>query len=106
MNNRDKPFIMYREGWGNVRIVPRGAAGWRETIVWLLMVVPIIGGFIGFALTDPKGVPLYIGLGLFAVAMGMWGIGGMVWMRGRAEVVDLQELLELKRQRDREKSKR
>lgn len=106
MRDEDKPFVMYRGGPGNFRIVPRGWAGWRITLIWMATVVPIIGFFMAFAMTDPKPPMTYIGPALFMMAMAAWGIGGTVWMRARAEVVDLQELLELKRQRDREKGRR
>jgi hypothetical protein len=32
-----------------------------------------------------------------------WTVGGIWWMKARAEVVDLQELLKLKRELDRKK---
>jgi hypothetical protein len=106
MREQHKPFIMYREGRGSFKIVPRGAAGWRAMILWFLVVVPITGLFILFALGEPSGTRLYVGLAAFTLAMAAWGIGGMIWMRRRAEVVDLQELLELKRERDRESRRR
>jgi hypothetical protein len=106
MNDADKPFIAYRDGALSYRIVPRHAAGWRQTIIWMLLMVPVVGAFIAFANTEPKGAALYISLGLFTVAMAVWGIRGILWMRARAETVDIQELLAIKRERDAQKRRR
>lgn len=106
MNSSDKPFILYRSGFAGVRLVPRGAAGWRIMILWILMVVPMSGLFIAFAMREPTGAVLYTGLALFMLGMTVWGVGGMVWMRRRAEVVDLDELLAIKRARDRQRGRK
>lgn len=106
MNDADKPFIAYRQGRWDLKIVPRNAQGWREMIIWMLLMVPMVGALIAFASTGPKGTPLYIVMTLFMLGMVAWGVGGMLWMRGRSEVVNIEELLTLKRERDREAGKR
>lgn len=106
MAEHDKPFILYRAGFGGFKIVPRNAQGWLEMVVWMLIAVPLFGLFIWFANSAPEGMRLYVGLGLYLAAMLAWGIGGMVWMRRRSEVIDFEELLALKRERDREKRRR
>ncbi len=106
MGGSDKPFLLYRTGIGGFKIVPRNAQGWRETILWMLLIAPIIGLFLWFGSSEPEGIRLYVGLGLFLVAMLIWGIGGAIWMRRRSEVIDLEELLALKRERDREATRR
>ncbi len=106
MSDMNKPFLLYREGWGSFRIVPRGWAGWRMILVWMLFMVPIVGALIAFATTQPQGAWLYSGLALFVIAMAVWGIGGTVWMRRHSEVVDVEELLALKRERDAQRRRR
>jgi hypothetical protein len=107
MHETEKPFVMYRMGLSSFKIMPRNAQGWRETILWVLISVPIIGGFIFFAVhAEPKGAPLYVALGLFTSAMLAWGIGGTIWMRRRSEIIDFEELLALKRERDAQKRRR
>lgn len=101
MDNREKPFVMYRMGFGSFKIMPRNAQGWRETTLWVLTSVPIISSFLWFASTKPEDTPLFVGLGLFFTSMLGWGIGGTIWMRRRSEVIDFEELLALKRERDR-----
>jgi hypothetical protein len=106
MADSDKPFILYRTGLGGFKIVPRNAQGWRQTIVWMLFLAPITGLFAWFASSEPEGTRFYLGLGLYLAAMLVWGIGGMIWMRRRSEVVDFEELLALKRERDAQRSGR
>jgi hypothetical protein len=106
MREQDKPFILYRSGPWNFKIAPRNSEGWRQTVIWMALLAPITGGFVWFAEAEPKGAAFYLGLALYLVAMVAWGTGGMVWMRARAEVVDLQELLKLKREQDRKRGSR
>jgi hypothetical protein len=87
-------------------MVPRGWEGWRMIILWVGLMLPIVGMFIAFATTEPEGAWLYTGLALFVIAMTGWGIGGTVWMRRHSEIVDIEELLALKRERDAQKRRR
>jgi hypothetical protein len=103
MREKDKPFVMYRRGPGSFSIAPRNGKGWRQMAIWQALLAPILGGFIWFMVDRPQGTSFYIGLALYLVAMAGWGIGGMLWMRARAEVVDLNELLKLKHERDRQR---
>lgn len=103
VREQDKPFILYRSGKGSIKIVPRGSEGWRQTIIWMAMIVPITGLFIWFASEQPEGSRLYVGLALYLIATMAWGIGGIISMRARAEVVNLEELLKLKREHDRKR---
>jgi hypothetical protein len=104
MREEDKPFVMYRRGYGSFSIAPRNGKGVRQTIIWLALLAPIMGGFIWFMTGQPQGTSAHIGVALFVAAIAGWGIGGLLWMRARAEVVDLNELLKLKKERDRQRS--
>lgn len=101
MRDEDKPFILYQSGHWNFRIVPRNGEGWRQIIIWIALMAPITGLFVWFAAQKPQGPMLYGGLAIYLIAMMAWGIGGTVWMRARAEVIDLEELLKLKRDAER-----
>ena len=103
MHDREKPFILYRSGRGSFKIVPRNGEGWRQTIIWMALMVPLTGGFIWFASRHPEGTPHYIGLALYLAATMAWAIGGILWMRPRSEIVDLEELLALKREQERKR---
>ncbi len=101
MREEDKPFVMYRRGYGSFSIAPRNGKGVRQTGIWLALLAPIMGGFIWFMTGEPKGTSFHVGVAVFVAAIAGWSIGGMLWMRARAEVVDLQELLKLKREQER-----
>ena len=101
MRDEDKPFVLYRSGRWNFKIVPRNGRGWRQMIIWMAMMVPLTAGLVWFASDKPQGATLYVGLALYLAATLAWGIGGTLWMRARAEVIDVEELLALKRETER-----
>jgi hypothetical protein len=101
MRDSDKPFVLIRAGRGGFTIEPRGARGWRLMLTWIAVSLLIGGAFALFASTDPEGSTFVVGLTLFVLALGGWTIGGIIWMRARAEVVDVHELLRLKREQER-----
>ena len=105
MRDADKPFVMYRRGRFNFTIVPRGIAGWLQFAVWMALLVPLTGWFVVHA-EATEGTPQFVtGLVLFLGAMLVWSVAMIWWMKARAEVVDLQEMLKLKREQER-KSRR
>jgi hypothetical protein len=101
MREEDKPFILTRYGWGGFNIEPRNARGWRLMLTWLALPLPLIGGFALFAEKQSESPAFAAVLAVFIFAMALWGIGGVMWMRARAEVVDVQALLRLKREQER-----
>ena len=101
MRDQDKPFILTRYRWGGFNIEPRGARGWRLMLTWLALPVPLIGGFAVFAESAPQSPVFAAVLAGFIIAVTFWAIGGIVWMRARAEVVDVEQLLKLEREQDR-----
>ena len=102
MRDEDKPFVCYKQGW-NMKIVPRNADGWRAFALWLAALGALIGLFIG---------ALALGLGqsgeiaavvIFLLLTGAWTFAMIRWMLARSEVIDLADLVELKRMRDQER---
>lgn len=100
MRDNDKPFILTRYGRWTFKIAPRDTRGWRQTLVWMALLAPITGGFFWFISREPEGATFHIGLALYVLAMVAWGAGGTMWMKARAEVVDIDELLKLRREID------
>ena len=104
MRDEDKPFICYKSGW-SMKIVPRNAAGWWRLFAWLGTLAPLVGAYIWWMSREhsPERV------GLVTVAYGAalvgWSIAMIVWMKARSEIVDMNELLDLKRERDRARSR-
>ena len=101
MRDQDKPFVLYRKGPMNFTIVPRGISGWTQFGVWMALLVPMVIVFTIYA-EALEGTPAFwLALAMFIAATLVWSIAMIAWMKARAEVVDVQELLRLKRQNDR-----
>ncbi len=103
MRDEDKPFILIRHRWGGFNIEPRNARGWRLMLTWIALPLPLLGGFALLVQKQPEGPVFVAALSGFIIAMAAWAIGGIIWMRARAEVVDVQELLRLKREQERKR---
>jgi len=101
MRDQDKPFVLYRKGPMNFTIVPRGARGWAQFGVWMALLVPPCLWFTDYAASHGEGPALYAGLAGFLGMTLVWTVGGIAWMKARAEVVDVNELLKLKREQER-----
>ena len=99
MRDEDKPFVCYRQGL-SIKIVPRGAAGWRAFGLWMSALIILLAAFLsamaGFDDTRAQIAAIIS----FVVATLVWAVAMIRWMMARSEVVDLAELLELKRQND------
>jgi len=106
MREEDKPFVMYRRGALNFTIVPRGMKGWTQFAVWMALLVPLLLWFTHYVAKHSEGPDFTIGLAIYLGGMLAWTVGGIWWMKARAEVVDLQELLKLKREQDRKRRRR
>lgn len=104
MREADKPFVCYRQGWA-MKIVPRNAAGWRAFGLWMASLLPLIGLFVAGMALEP-GPRTQIGIvAVFLAASGLWAFAMIRWMLARSEIVQIDELLQLKRERD-ERNKR
>jgi hypothetical protein len=97
MAEPEKPFICYKKGW-SMQIVPRNKAGWIALTLWIVSLVPPAVGFTWLMAGEPtegKAIAYTIGFTLMMLA---WGGGMIIWTKNRSEVVDLDELLKLKRE--------
>ena len=101
MSDADKPFIAYRRGRWSTKVVPRNAAGWRAILMWLLALAPIVGLFIWYVGKHPGGQAFWVAQALYLLAMIGWGVALYRWTIARAEIVDLDERMAIKRDRDR-----
>jgi hypothetical protein len=104
MAEQEKPFICYRKGW-SMQIVPRGRAGWTYFVLWMLSIAPLIGCFALLVSTEPTGAKEIAYTTGFVLIMFLWAIAMIVWMKNRSEVVDMDEMLKLKREADARKGR-
>ena len=100
MRDEEKPFICYKSGRWSFKIEPRNAEGWRATALWLLGLIPIVGSSMWITASRPGGMLLWLCVGLFAVAMLLWAVAMIRWMKARSEIIDIDDLLQIKRERD------
>ncbi|MFM5953591.1 MAG: hypothetical protein ACKOPE_04720 [Novosphingobium sp.] len=102
MPEPEKPFICYKSKW-SMKITPRGRAGWIATGPWMLAMLALTGTFVWSMGGKPTGAEVAAYVAGYTLAMGFWAIAMIVWMKAHSEVVDMDELLELKRELDRQK---
>jgi hypothetical protein len=102
MSSRDeKPFILVRRNRFIFNITPRNASGWIQMGVWMALLVAMIVGFSRFDEARPTDSSFGGADAAFLVGMLVWTIGGIWWMRARSEVIDVGELIKLKREAER-----
>ena len=96
MRDEDKPFVCYKRGW-NIKIMPRGGAGWRAFGAWMAAFGVILAGFLAIMATlgdSSLGIAV---TAAFVVISIVWAVVMIRWMMARSEIVDLDEMLDLKR---------
>ncbi len=101
MRDQDKPFVLYRKGPMNFTIVPRGLKGWGQFAIWMALLAPPSLWFTNHAAAHGEGPDLYFGLVAFLGMTTIWAVVGIGWMKARAEVVDVEAMLKLKREQER-----
>lgn len=111
MRDEDKPFICYKSKW-SMKIVPRNAEGWRYMLYWMLpfFAMITINIWVSAAL-DANGVDdqkiVAVVVPVFLILTTIWTIALIRWTKNRSEIIDMDELVALKREVDRnKKSKR
>lgn len=108
MRDEDKPFICYQQGM-HIKITPRNAAGWRAFGLWMLAVLSpvmlIVPLAIRFDDTPNEWVVIWLTVP-FLLLMGGLIIAMIRWMKARSEIVDVDGLIEIKRQQDRTRGER
>lgn len=102
MQRKDKPFVLYRRGPLNFRIVPRGLMGWLQFALWMALAGMLVSWFLSHASmpTHARDAVYEDVIFLFLFGMVVWLIGGLWWMRAHAEEIDVSEYLR-DRQRER-----
>jgi Flp pilus assembly protein TadB len=100
MREEDKPFVCYQRGRWSFKIAPRNAAGVRASIVWMLALAPIIGLFVWAMNVAQSSTHIVTYTALYLAAMLVWAVSMIRWMKARSEIVDLEELMQIKRERD------
>ena len=109
MRDEDKQFVYYKAGSG-VRISPRNAAGWRAFAVWMFAFFGAMGVVVwATAVADSAGwgdgkILLFITLP-FLLLTAVWVFAIIRYMKARSEIVDVDSLLQLKREQDAKKKR-
>jgi hypothetical protein len=105
MRDEEKPFVYYKSGSG-VKISPRNAAGWRAFAVWMVALFGASGVFVWASVVadeagwDDRKVLLFLTLP-FLLVTGVWALAMFRYMKARSEIVDIDSLLQIKRDIDR-----
>jgi len=105
MRDEEKPFVYYKSGSG-VKISPRNAAGWRAFAVWMLALFCATGVFVWVSIVadeagwDDSRILLFLTLP-FLLVTGVWALAMFRYMKARSEIVDVDSLLQIKRDIDR-----
>lgn len=99
MSDSDKLFVLYKSRW-SVKLMPRGAAGWLATAAWLVPHLAMTGLFVWLLVqAGSLGTTIALTAGYVLLTLA-WSSTLYQWAKARSEVIDLDELLALKRQRD------
>ncbi|WP_309623776.1 hypothetical protein [Novosphingobium sp.] len=102
MADEAKLFTCVKSGL-NIRINPRSAAGWRALGLWMAGFFAMLGLFLTGMATAERP-QLQAGFtALFLLATAIWAVTMIRWMMARSEMINVKELLALKRQLDRNK---
>ena len=106
MREAEKPFILFRRNRFIYNITPRNASGWMQIGVWMALFVPMIAGFAAYdsaRMADDAFGPVDA---VFLLGVLVWAAGGIMWMRARAEVIDVDQLIKQKREAEHKSQRR
>jgi hypothetical protein len=101
MREQDKLFVMYRRGPWNFTIAPRGKAGWTqfESRMVVFLVPTVVFAIYAESL---NGRPeFWVAVALYLVWTLVWSRASIRWMKARAELIDVEELLKREQERSR-----
>ena len=104
MAEQDKPFVCYKSGW-NLKITPRNAAGWRALLVWMLALVLLTAPFVWLMARQPSEAQVAAYVAGYVLLTVGWSLAMLRWMYLNSEVIDINELLKLKRELDARKGR-
>lgn len=102
MADDDKMFTCVKSGI-NVKINPRNAAGWRALGLWMAGFFAMLGLFLVSISRAHSGSVIGALTVLFLFGTAIWAIAMIRWMMARSEMIDVQELLKVKREVDAKK---
>lgn len=105
MRDEDKPFVCYKQGW-NIKIMPRNGEGWRALGLWMLALMSPSALLVPLAIKlddTPREWIVIWALIPFLLIMGAIGIAMVRWMMARSEIVNIEDLLAIKREQDRQR---
>ena len=102
MAEDDKMFTCIKSAM-NIRITPRNAAGWRALGLWMAGFFAMLAIFLVSIERVRAGAARGGLTALFLLATAIWVVTMIRWMMARSEMIDVKELLELKRELDRQK---
>lgn len=104
MRDEDKPFVCYKQGW-NIKITPRNAEGWRLFAIWMVPFFAATGVFAWISFQAEKlgwseaSILLLACLGFLPATL-IWAVAMIRWMMERSEIIDVNGLIEIKREQD------
>ena len=102
MVEEDKMFTCVKSGV-NIKITPRNAAGWRALGLWMAGFFAVLAVFLVSIERVHSGAAQGGLTALFLLATAIWVVTMIRWMMARSEMIDVKELLALKRELDRQK---
>lgn len=98
MPDTEKPFILIRRNRFIFNITPRNASGWWQMGIWTVLLAPVVLVFHRHTDGLAEGPQLTRAVVIFLLATAVWAISGILWMKARAEVVDVEALLRHQRE--------
>lgn len=101
MPTQEKLFVCVKHGWA-MSFTPISWPGWKALGWWTLSLLPIIGVFMAIIANGPSPAVEAVLVVAFLASLGLWSWAMIRWMLPRSDVIDANEVLELKRRRDRQ----
>jgi hypothetical protein len=101
MRDEDKLFVLYRKSPMNFNVSPRGLKGWIQLGIWIALLVPPTFALARYAHLHEGRPELTVAITLYALYILVWTLGGIAWIRARAEIVDLHTLRMRKKEEER-----
>lgn len=102
MAEDDKMFTCVKSGV-NFKINPRNAAGWRAFALWMAGFFAVLAVFLSSIGRIGSNASKGGLVALFLLATAIWVVTMVRWMMARSEMIDVKELLEIKRELERQK---
>jgi hypothetical protein len=106
MREEDKPFVCYKSKW-SMKIVPRNAEDWRYLFYWMLPFFGMIALNIwASAALEANGMDdqkiVLVVVPIFLILTTIWTVALIRRTKNRSEIIDMDELVALKRDLDRQ----